>query len=77
MFTHRTQQHRTSVEAARARQTALQSERLDARESGLGGNALYMACLEADISASESAYVQLAVAEIARLRADLDGPLAE
>jgi hypothetical protein len=60
---------------ARARLTALRSERLDATESGLGGNALYMNQLDADIATSETVYVLLAVGEIASLRADLDGEL--
>jgi hypothetical protein len=35
----------------------------------------YMARLDADITASETTYVLLAVGEIASLRADLDGEL--
>jgi hypothetical protein len=60
---------------ARARLTALRSERLDAAETGLAGNPRYVAQLDADIAASETAYVLLAVGEIASLRADLDGEL--
>lgn len=75
MPVNRNQQPRMGLAAARARLTALFAERLDATESGLGGNALYMNRLAADIVASERAYVSLAVGEIARLRADLEGAL--
>ena len=59
---------------ARNRLHRLQAERLDAVEAGLGDNALYMADLESDIAESYSAYVGLAVTEIATLRAQLSGP---
>jgi hypothetical protein len=49
-------------------------QRLDAADSGLGGNALYMTELETDIEISRAAYVGLAVTEIATLRAELSGP---
>jgi len=75
MYTHPTQQPRTNVAGARAALTALRSERLEAAESGLVANALYVDCLEAEIAFAEQAYVALVVAEIARLRADLDGAL--
>jgi hypothetical protein len=60
--------------AARTELQRLQAERLDAVESGLGDNAVYMADLEIDIAASRVAYVALAVTEIATLRAELSGP---
>ena len=59
---------------ARNRLHALQAERLDAVEAGLGDNTLYMADLENDIAQSHAAYVGLAVTEIATLRAQLGGP---
>jgi hypothetical protein len=59
---------------ARNRLHALQAERLDAVEAGLGDNPLYMADLENDIAQSHAAYVGLAVTEIATLRAQLGGP---
>jgi hypothetical protein len=75
MFIPPLQEPRMSPAAARARLTALRSERLDAAETGLSGNALYLAQLDADIAASETTYVLLAVGEIASLRADLDREL--
>ena len=59
---------------ARNRLHALQAERLDAVEAGLGNNALYMADLENDIEQSHAAYVGLAVTEIATFRGQLSGP---
>ena len=59
---------------ARQQLQRLQVERLDAVDAGLGDNALYMADLESDITASRAAYVALAVTEIATLRAQLSGP---
>jgi hypothetical protein len=76
MFTPRITSPRSSLTSARARLTALRSERLDATEYGLEGNALYMDCLDAEIAAAEQVYATLAVADIARLRADLNGALA-
>ena len=75
MFTPGVRQPQMSAADARARLTALCSERLDAAEAGLAGNATYMAELDADIAAGEHAYVSLAVAEIASLRADIGGEL--
>jgi hypothetical protein len=59
---------------ARHQLQRLQAERLDAVEAGLGANALYMADLETDIEASRTAYIALAVSEIASFRAQLSGP---
>jgi hypothetical protein len=53
----------------------LEAERACALQAGLGGNRLYMTGLEEEIEAVRAAYVGSAVVEIARLRADLDGPL--
>ncbi len=52
----------------------LQSERALASIEGLSGNAAYMADLEHEIAATQSAYVGAAVTEIATLRAQLSGP---
>jgi hypothetical protein len=59
--------------AARQQLQRLQVERLDAVDAGLGSNELYMEDLESDIAASRTAYVALAVTEIASLRAELSG----
>ena len=58
---------------ARQQLQRLQVERLDAFDAGLGSNELYMEDLESDIAASRTAYVALAVTEIASLRAELSG----
>ena len=58
---------------ARLQLHRLQVERLDAVESGLGENALYMTDLENDIASSRVAYVALAITEIASFRAQLSG----
>jgi hypothetical protein len=58
---------------ARQQLQRLQVERLDAVDAGLGANELYMTDLESDIVASRTAYVALAVTEIASLRAELSG----
>lgn len=52
----------------------LQSERAVASIEGLSRNAAYMADLEDEIAATQSAYVGAAVTEIATLRAQLSGP---
>jgi hypothetical protein len=62
---------------ARLQLQRLQAERLDAVEAGLGENAAYMEDLEADIASSRVAYVVLAVAELATLRAQLSGVTLE
>ncbi len=51
----------------------LAAERGVAIAAGLGDNALYMRDLDAEIGAVRSAYVGLAVTEIATLRAELGG----
>ena len=63
-----------STTDARQQLQRLQAERLDAVDAGLGSNELYMEDLESDIAASRTAYVALAVTEIASLRAQLSGP---
>jgi hypothetical protein len=63
----------TTAVDARSRLRRLQAERLDAAESGLGANAVYMADLHADIAAARVAYVGLVMTEVASLRAELGG----
>jgi hypothetical protein len=60
-----------SATAARLHLQSLTAERLDAVEAGLSANATYMAALESEIAATRSAYVMLAVTELASLRASL------
>jgi hypothetical protein len=59
---------------ARMQLLRLTAELHDARDVGLGGNAVYMGQLEADITECREAYVGLAVTELATLRAQLSGP---
>jgi hypothetical protein len=51
----------------------LQTERALASVEGLSGNSAYMADLDQEIAATHSAYVGVAVTEIATLRAQLFG----
>ena len=53
----------------------LAAERSCAVRSGLGGNAVYMSDLDAELQATHAAYVGAAVTEIASLRAALGGTL--
>ena len=57
--------------ALRSRLDELVLERAAARFAGLDGNASYMQDLDSEVEATESAYVGLAVTEIATLRAEL------
>lgn len=52
----------------------LHTERALASIEGLAGNVAYMADLDYEIAATQSAYVGAAVTEIAVLRAQLSGP---
>jgi hypothetical protein len=52
----------------------LHAERALARLTGLAANAAYMADLEEEITTTTRDYVTAAVAEIARLGADISGP---
>ncbi len=52
----------------------LVQERREAANGDLRDNSLYMDDLEADLAAAHSAYVGLAVTEIASLRSELSGP---
>lgn len=51
----------------------LAAERLDAIESGLGDNAMYMRELDEDLTAARASYIGLAVTEIATLRGQMFG----
>ena len=59
----------------RQRLWALQGERLEALEAGLGANRLYMADLDRELEQAREPYVVMAVTEIAVLRAELSGRL--
>jgi hypothetical protein len=52
----------------------LQAERTLASIEGLAVDSAYMAGLDGEIEATTSAYVGVAVTEIATLRAELSGP---
>jgi hypothetical protein len=67
--------HRPSPADLRARLGLLALERDVAKGSSLSANSHYMADLDEEIAAVESAYIGAAVVEIASLRADLDAPL--
>ena len=58
----------------RRRIAALQAERMDAADHGLGRVGPYMADLDHELDACRQAYVGAAVTEIATLRAQLSGP---
>jgi hypothetical protein len=64
-----------SAAELRSRIVALEVERLEAIEAGLGANAAYMDDLETELGHHRNAYVGMAVTEIASLRGSLDGPL--
>ena len=53
---------------------ALEAERALAWIEGLSSNSAYMDDLRSEIAATRSAYVAMAVTEIATLRAELSGP---
>ena len=53
----------------------LRAERAEARATGLDGVRLYMADLQREIEECRHAYVRAAVAELARTRAAMSGPL--
>jgi hypothetical protein len=59
----------------RSRIVALELERLEAIEAGLGSNETYMDDLQTELVAHREAFVGTAVTEIATLRGQLDGPL--
>ena len=67
--------HRPSPADLRSRLGLLALERDAAKRSSLAANSHYMADLDEEIAAVESAYVGAAVVEIASLRADLGAPL--
>lgn len=61
--------------AVRQQLEVLEAERATAHLSGLGSNSVYMDDLLSDIESHRSAYVGLAVTEIATLRGELSGRL--
>jgi hypothetical protein len=65
----------TTAATMRRRLWALEGERLEARDAGLGANELFMADIEQDIATAREAYIGLAVTEIAQLRGQLSGRL--
>jgi hypothetical protein len=65
----------TSVADIHRKLSVLAEERALAHECGLDRDAAYMADLETEIAATHGAFVGVAVAEIACLRARLNGPL--
>jgi len=75
MTPHRIMSPSESASEVRSRIVALEAERLDAIDAGLGSNAMYMRDLETELDNSRAAYVGMAVTEIATFRAQLDGPL--
>ena len=75
MTPHRIMSPSESASEVRSRIFALEAERLEAIEAGLGSNATYMRDLDTELDASRVAYVGMAVTEIASFRAQLDGPL--
>jgi hypothetical protein len=75
MFPHLTQDSPATAATLRQRLWALQGERLEALDAGLGANTLFMADLERELVHTREAYVGAAVTEIALLRADLGGRL--
>lgn len=75
MPTHRILSQSESAAEVRSRIVALEVERIEAIEAGLGSNATYMDDLESELGNHRDAYVGMAVTEIATLRAQLNGPL--
>jgi hypothetical protein len=75
MSPHRILSQSESAADVRSRIVALEVERLEAIEAGLGSNEVYMHDLESELGHHRDAYVGMAVTEIASLRAWLNGPL--
>ena len=75
MLPHVTQDSPATAVHLRQRLWALQGERLEALEAGLGANRLFMDDLERELEYTRAAYVGTAVTEIASLRAGLSGRL--
>ena len=73
MLPHVTQDSPATAVELRQRLWALQGERLEALEAGLGANRLFMDDLDRDLEYTRAAYVGTAVTEIAMLRGDLSG----
>ena len=75
MLPHVTQDSPATAVELRQRLWALQGERLEALEAGLGANRLFMDDLDRELEYARAAYVGTAVTEIAMLRGDLAGRL--
>jgi hypothetical protein len=75
MLPHVTQDSPATAVELRQRLWALQGERLEALEAGLGANRLFMDDIERDLEHARAAYVGTAVTEIAMLRGGLSGRL--
>lgn len=75
MLPHVTQDSPATAVELRQRLWALQGERLEALEAGLGANRLFMDDLDRELEYARGAYVGTAVTEIASLRAALSGRL--
>jgi hypothetical protein len=75
MLPHVTQDSPATAVELRQRLWALQGERLEALEAGLGANRLFMDDLDRELEYARAAYVGTAVTEIATLRAGLSGRL--
>jgi hypothetical protein len=73
MLPHVTQDSPATAVELRQRLWALQGERLEALEAGLGANRLFMDDLERELEYTRAAYVGTAITEIAILRGDLSG----
>jgi hypothetical protein len=75
MLPHVAQDSPATAAVLRQRLSALQGERLEALDAGLGANRLFMDDLDRELASVREAYVGSAVTEIALLRADLSGRL--
>lgn len=75
MLPHATQDSPATAASLRQRLWALQGERLEALDAGLGANTLFMADIDREIEYTNDMFVGTAVTEIALLRADISGRL--
>jgi hypothetical protein len=73
MLPHVTQDSPATAVELRQRLWALQGERLEALDAGLGANRLFMDDLDRELEYARAAYVGTAVTEIASLRGALSG----
>jgi hypothetical protein len=75
MLPHVTQDSPATAATLRQRLWALEGERHEALDAGLGANSLFMDDLHREIAETRAAYIGSAVTEIASLRAALSGRL--